>query len=94
MTESNSRVAQRLRVLKSAKAVFNHSSSVVDCTVRDMSETGARLVFKNASTVPDDFRFLLTQENTIRDAKVMWRKGELVGIKFLSDAVRAPPRKF
>lgn len=94
MTESNSRTAQRLKVLKSAKAVFNKNSSVVDCTVRDMSETGARIVFKDHTLVPDEFRFLLTQDNTIRDVKIMWRKGGLVGIKFMSDAVRAPSRKF
>jgi PilZ domain len=94
MSEAESRVTKRQRVLKSAKVIFNHNQSVLDCTVRDISVTGARLVMANADLLPDTIRFLLTQENVIRDANVVWRRGQLVGIHFTSDAVRAPARKF
>jgi PilZ domain len=94
MADAESRVAKRLRVLKSAKIIFNFNSSVIDCQVRDMSATGARIVTGNADLLPDAVRFLLTQDNVIRDANVVWRRGELVGLHFTSDAVRAPPRKF
>jgi PilZ domain len=94
MTESESRIAKRQRVLKSAKVIFNHNQSVIDCTVRDMSVTGARLITPNADLLPDQIRFLLVMENLIRDANVVWRRGELVGIHFTSEAVRAPARKY
>jgi hypothetical protein len=94
MTETESRIAKRQRVLKSAKAIFNHNQSVIDCTVRDISATGARLVTSNADLLPESIRFLLTQENLIRDAKVVWRRGQLIGIHFTSEFVRAPARKF
>jgi 2-succinyl-5-enolpyruvyl-6-hydroxy-3-cyclohexene-1-carboxylate synthase len=94
MTDSESRVARRQKVLKSGKIIFNRNQSVVDCAVRDMSATGAKLVTKGAAQLPDDVKLLLTQENVIRDAHVVWRKSDLVGVHFTSDAVRAPPRKY
>ena len=94
MTDTESRVAKRLRVLKSAKLIFNNNQSIIDCGVRDMSTTGAKLNCARATDVPDDVRFLLNQDNTIRDARVMWRRGEMLGIHFTSDAARAPARKY
>jgi hypothetical protein len=94
MEQAESRIAKRLRVLKSAKIIYNNSQSVVDCTIRDMSETGAKLVCVSNHMLPDDVRIVFLQDNTIRDATIMWRKGDLIGIKFTSEATRAPARKF
>ena len=94
MTDTESRTAKRLRVLKSAKLIFNNNQSVIDCGVRDLSATGAKLNCARSSDVPDEVRFMMIQDNTIRDARVMWRRGEQLGVHFTSDAVRAPARKF
>ncbi len=94
MTSTDSRVAKRSKVLKAAKIIFNKSQSIMDCTVRDMSTTGARLICREPHLIPDDIRFILTQDNTIREARVMWRRGELMGIHFTSEPERAPARKF
>ncbi len=94
MTETEDRIAKRQKVLKSAKIIFNRNQSVVDCTVRDLSATGAKLLSPNAGMVPDEIRLLLTQDNTIREARVVWRKSDMLGVHFVSDAVRAPARKF
>jgi hypothetical protein len=81
-------------VLKAAKLIFNNNQSIIDCGVRDMSLTGAKLNCARATDVPDEIRFLMIQDNTIRDARVMWRRGEALGIHFTSDPARAPARKF
>ena len=82
-----------MRVLKSAKIVSMNQWSVVDCTVRDMSETGARLICGDQVSVANEFRFLLPSDNSIRTAKVVWRRGDLLGIEFTSEKTRAPVRK-
>ena len=82
-----------MRVLKGAKIVSMNQWSVVDCTVRDMSETGARLICGDQVSVANEFRFLLPSENTIRTAKVVWRRGDQLGIEFTSEKTRAPVRK-
>jgi hypothetical protein len=94
MTDDEHRIAKRHKVLKSAKLIFDKNKAVFDCSVKDISATGAKLLVKSSFSIPDDVRFLLTQDNTIRDAKVVWRKGDQIGVHFLSDAVRAPARKF
>ncbi len=90
----NKRKSTRLRVLKGAKIVPLATWSLTDCTVRDLSETGAKLRCTDAAKVPDEFRFLLPTENTIQKAKVVWREGDIMGIEFTGEKLRAPPRKF
>lgn len=96
MVESNEnkRVAKRMRVLKSAKLISMNNWSLVDCTIRDISETGARIVCGDQMAVANEFRFLVPSDNTICNAKVVWRRGELLGIEFTSAKTRAPIRKF
>ncbi len=94
MNTIESRAAQRLRVLKAGKAVTMNYQSVVDCGVRDISATGAKLTCAHQSSVPDEFRLMMPGDNTIREAKVVWRKGEYLGVLFTSSARPAPPRKW
>ena len=92
--QENHRSAKRQRVLKDGKIVFNSNSSVINCTIRDISETGARIICDNPGGVPDECRLVTLSDNVIRDAKVMWRRGDKVGLRFTGDARRAPPRKW
>ena len=90
----NKRGASRARVLKNGKIVLLGDWSVVDCTVRDWSATGARLRCHHQAAVPAEFRLMLPSDNSIRNARVVWRRADDIGITFTSEAVRAPPRKW
>jgi len=87
------RVAPRRRVLKSAKIVFDDWRAI-DCTVRDMSETGARIQVGGAHTLPHKFRLLMISENTIRPVQIAWKHNDTLGVAFLGPAEKAPLRKF
>jgi hypothetical protein len=91
--DDNKRVAPRQKTLKSAKVVQLTKWLIVDCTVRDISATGAKLQCKDQVSVPNEMRFLMVSDNTIRQAKVVWRRDDLIGIEFTSEPERAPPRK-
>lgn len=93
MIEDNKRIAPRNRVLKSAKIVHLSNWSLVDCIIRDISETGAKLIIGDQVAVPNEFRFLVSSENTIRNAQVVWRRGDMIGITFTSEKTGAPVRK-
>ena len=82
-----------MRVLKGAKLVSMNQWSLVDCTVRDMSETGAKIICGDQAAVANEFRFLLPSDNSIRTARVVWRRGDMLGIEFTSEKSRAPVRK-
>jgi hypothetical protein len=86
------RIRRRDRVLKRGKILLTNKSSVVDCTIRDMSETGARIICGEQTAVPTEFRFMALGDNIIREAKVMWRRGDQAGIRFTGEA-RTSPRK-
>ncbi len=92
--DDNKRVRPRTRVLKGAKIVAMTNWSLIDCTIRDMSETGAKLICKDQASIANEFRFLVPHDNTICNAKVVWRRGEMIGIQFTSEKTRAPARKF
>lgn len=91
--EENSRVARRSRVLKGAKLVHMKNWSLVDCTIKDISLTGAKLICGDQYSVADQFRFMIPSDNTIQPAKVVWRKDNMLGIEFTGEKTRAPVRK-
>lgn len=92
--DENSRAKTRSRVLKGAKLVHMSNWSLVDCIVRDLSETGARIICGDQFAVANEFRFLIPSANTIQNARVVWRRGDLLGIEFMGEKTRAPARKY
>ena len=94
VSQQESRNARRQRVLKGGKIVFNNHGSVVDCTIRDLSATGAKLVCRDFQAVPDEFELVTMGDNQIRSAIVKWRKADMIGIDFTTEARRAPARKW
>jgi PilZ domain len=93
LTDENKRVSQRSRVLKGAKIVHLNQWTLTDCTVRDLSETGAKLLCGAPMSIPSNFRFLLPADNTIQDARVVWRREGMIGIEFTGEKTKAPARK-
>ena len=92
--QSNLRKAQRQRVLKQGRMLFANNMSVMDCTIRDLSVTGARLLCGETSSIPDQFRLVTLADAMLRDVKVAWRKMDQIGVTFMSEPRRAPPRKY
>jgi PilZ domain len=88
------RRARRMRTLKDGKIVTLNNRSVIDCSVRDWSETGAKIRCHDQAAVPNEFRLMMPADNSIRDARVVWRREDFLGILFTSQARTAPPRKW
>lgn len=87
------RGAARHRVLKPAKIARIDAKSLVDCQLRDISETGARLRCAALAAVPNDFYLVFPTEGMRRLAKVCWRRGEEIGVHFVGDKEPIPRRK-
>jgi PilZ domain len=81
MTEN--RRDRRQRVLKSGKISFSNGSFVVDCVIRNLSQTGAQLKVPTSVAIPDHFDFIEAGGKT-RRAAVAWRRGDLMGVRFES----------
>ena len=71
----------RMRVLKGAKIVLG-TSSVFDCVVRDLTNTGARVKITNAANLPDDVAITFDGGRTCRPCRVAWRTLNETGLEF------------
>jgi hypothetical protein len=68
---------------------FNNRRSAVDCLIRDISDSGARLIFSSTVQIPDVVDLYIPQKEQTLRVVVQWRRGEEVGVAF-GDAARAP----
>lgn len=72
------RIATRHRVLKGGRIQFGGSS--IDCTVRNLSETGAALDVASPLGIPAEFT--LVTDDSHRPCRVVWRKEKRIGVAF------------
>ena len=72
------RIATRRRVLKSGKIEFG--GGAIDCTVRNLSDTGAALDVTSPVGIPAEFNLVVN--GTPRLCRVVWRKEKRIGITF------------
>jgi two-component system cell cycle response regulator len=73
----------RLRRLKSGRIEYNGQNSVMSCTLRDVSEHGARLRFGEPQWTPDEFVVSIPGEIEARPAKRVWVSNKEIGIRFI-----------
>jgi PilZ domain len=72
------RIATRRRVLKSGKIEFG--GGAIDCTIRNLSDTGAALDVTSPVGIPAEFNLVVN--GTPRPCRVVWRKEKRIGITF------------
>jgi hypothetical protein len=63
------------------KIAFNRRQSLLDCLVRNTSESGAKLVLEATTFVPRDFDLMILKHGAEYRAKVVWRRAEEVGVR-------------
>ncbi|MAY61385.1 MAG: hypothetical protein CML29_04175 [Rhizobiales bacterium] len=78
----------RSRVFKGAHAAFNHEFSSVPCTVKDLSDTGAKIIFEDGFLVPDKFTLFIEVDGIKIDCERVWTKGRSCGVRFTGAANR------
>lgn len=74
------RAAPRHRVLKAGTIAFG--SSAIDCTVRNLSETGAALEVVTPLFIPDRFTLIIPTLPLKRPCHIVWRREKRIGVKY------------
>ena len=74
------RRATRHRVLKGGRLAFNGGG--VDCTVRSISATGARLDVANPVGLPESFTLLIEADHFMRHCHPVWSHDTHIGVAF------------
>jgi PilZ domain-containing protein len=87
---SERRIAQRQKSFLRGCIYYNNRRSATDCLIRDISPTGARLIFSDTVTVPDMVDLYIPQKDQMLRAQVQWRHGDEVGVGFPASAKTKP----
>jgi hypothetical protein len=78
------RTASRHRVLKAGNILFG--GGAIDCTVRNLSQTGAALDVASPMGIPENIKLLIPADGKQFDCRVVWRKERRIGVMFVQAA--------
>ena len=81
------RAAQRFQVLGHAQLRAGHM--LVNCVIRDLSQTGAKLGLSSSAKLPVNTDLWLLQGDARMRVVLKWRKGEHAGVAFAKKASSA-----
>ena len=62
---------------------FNNRWCTIDCLVRNMSASGAKLDFSDPVQVPSELDLLIPLRGHSRRVKVVWRQAKSLGVSFV-----------
>ena len=80
--QDEKRRAFRQRVLLGGKIVFEHGCMNIDCTLRNLSLYGAKLILPPGSVTPDRFEMIEMRNGKLYDCRVIWREYPYLGVAF------------
>jgi PilZ domain len=75
------RIAPRRRLLKAGKISFG-GGAAIDCTIRNLSETGAALEVISPVGIPERFTLVIEADDIHVPCRVVWRKEKRIGVHF------------
>jgi len=75
------RAVPRHRVFKSGTLAFRGGGGI-DCVVRNISSTGARLDIASPVGLPDRFTLVIEADRFMRPCHAVWRSEKRIGIAF------------
>lgn len=84
---SELRKGARARTVLRATIIFNNRNSSIDCTVRNFSDTGAKIIIDETIAVPQQFELHVPQKGRSFAAKVVWRRGNEIGLEFENELI-------
>ena len=76
------RGAPRAEVVSAARIVFERGTHFRDCTITNISSTGACVRLKENETIPDAAWLLDREAQTAYEFTVVWRLPPLVAVRF------------
>jgi hypothetical protein len=88
----NMRSAERIRSFLRAQIIFNNRMSTIDCIIKNISATGARIALNDTLAVPTEFDLYIPQKSRGHHARLVWRDRDSIGVEFMdAQTAVAPP---
>ncbi|MGF9759792.1 PilZ domain-containing protein [Microvirga sp. 0TCS3.31] len=86
----DNRRSPRSRTLLQGRVVFNSRFSLIECTVKDLSDTGAQITFAHPVALPLELELEIPSKGLSTPAKVAWSSGKTHGLMFIAAAQARP----
>jgi hypothetical protein len=79
------RQSERLPSILEGRVVLEKEASKLQCTLRDISATGARIWLPASMELPREFDLEIPVLQQIMPVQLMWSKGRTHGVQFLQE---------
>jgi c-di-GMP-binding flagellar brake protein YcgR len=84
------RSGERFRMCLEGRVVPYDSSSPIECTIWDISDTGARIAFQKPAEIPLQFELQIPTEDASAQVRLIWSNGREYGVAFMDNAPIEP----
>ena len=81
------RRSPRLKAIKSGQIIVEGTGDTLDCTIRNISESGAMLRFEDDIELPEKVQLVILSHDIHVRADVIWNNGAEAGIEFQPGAI-------
>jgi hypothetical protein len=82
------RASDRFCTFLQGRIVPADSSSIIECTVWDISDTGARIAFSHPAEIPLLFELQIPDEDASAQVRLIWSNGKEFGVEFMDEMSR------
>ena len=76
------RPTRRRRTLLAGRVCFDAGSEIFDCTIRNLSASGARITVPKDQPLPKTLYLIKLRDRVAFEATVVWTKGTEAGLAF------------
>jgi diguanylate cyclase (GGDEF)-like protein len=83
LRDSDRRIDARKRVLKRGQILVPSLGAVIDCTVRNLSSSGAAVRVDAPFVPPPEFELAIASDGTTRRVRVRWQVGTDLGVEYI-----------
>ena len=74
------RAKPRKRVLFAGVLVYGEGHYAINCRIRDLTDTSARIALPSTQNLPEEFYFINMKEQSAHKARLVWRKKDDAGL--------------
>ncbi len=83
---THARKLERSRSILGATIVYNNRNSTIECQIRNISRSGAKLSISHSVGLPEEFDVEVPQKGKTYRARLCWRDEFSAGIEFILEA--------
>ncbi len=84
LTPEDQRKSRRPRVLLAGRLIYGEAAMTIDCTIRDRTESGARLKLSGPAVLPPKMTLIEIGSGVAHECEISWRRFPEIGVSFLS----------